>query len=121
MKNTLIEKHRAYAVPLSNHDTKLYYDGFSNKTIWPLFHYFPFFTSYDDESWRAYINVNTKFNETLAGIYEPGDIIWVHDYHLMLLPGIIRQNIPDAKIGFFLHIRSVIRGLPSYAMEEGKY
>ncbi len=97
MKNTLIEKHRAYAVPLSNHDTKLYYDGFSNKTIWPLFHYFPFFTSYDDESWRAYINVNTKFNE-------PGDIIWVHDYHLMLLPGIIRQNIPDAKIGFFLHI-----------------
>ncbi len=101
---TLVEKHGSYAVPLNNQDVELFYNGFSNKTVWPLFHYFPFFTSFDEKTWQSYVNVNTKFYEIISGIYEPGDMIWVHDYHLMLLPGLIRQNKPEAKIGFFLHI-----------------
>lgn len=104
IESMLIGMHHSHAVPLTNRDIELYYNGFSNKTVWPLFHYFPFFTSFDEETWRAYASVNMKFYETIREVYEPGDMIWVHDYHLMLLPGIIRQNIPDAKIGFFLHI-----------------
>lgn len=101
---TLVRDFQSYSVTLTQKETKLYYDGFSNKTIWPLFHYFQSYTSYDEETWQCYVSVNNKFYETLSKIYENGDLIWIHDYHLMLLPGIIRQNIPDARIGFFLHI-----------------
>lgn len=101
---TLIRDFNSYAVPLTEMDIELYYNGFANKTIWPLFHYFPFFTSFNEETWRSYVAVNDKFFDPVASLYEPGDIIWIHDYHLMLLPGIIRRKIPDAKIGFFLHI-----------------
>jgi trehalose 6-phosphate synthase/phosphatase len=104
IRNVLIDKYKAYPVPLTDQDIELYYNGFANKTIWPLFHYFPYFTSFNEETWKAYVEVNNKFYSTLKNLYEPGDIVWVHDYHLMLLPGIIRQNIPDATIGFFLHI-----------------
>ncbi|MBN1496698.1 MAG: bifunctional alpha,alpha-trehalose-phosphate synthase (UDP-forming)/trehalose-phosphatase [Spirochaetes bacterium] len=102
--DTLDKKYHSYNVPLSDQDVELYYNGFSNNTIWPLFHYFPSYTSFNEETWEAYVAVNIKFYETLADIYEKGDLIWVHDYHLMLLPGLIRQNMPEAKIGFFLHI-----------------
>ncbi|HSA15770.1 MAG TPA: bifunctional alpha,alpha-trehalose-phosphate synthase (UDP-forming)/trehalose-phosphatase [Spirochaetota bacterium] len=100
----LVKNFDSYPVRLNQDELELYYNGFSNKTIWPLFHYFPYFTSFDDRTWESYREVNERFFETLKKIYERGDIIWVHDYHLMLLPGIIRRNIPDAKIGFFLHI-----------------
>jgi len=102
--NTLVQKFNSYSVPLTNQDIELYYNGFANKTIWPLFHYFPFFTSFNEETWQSYVSVNNKFHSALTTIYESGDMIWVHDYHLMLLPGIIRRNLPDARIGFFLHI-----------------
>ncbi len=111
INNTLIKKHNAYPVIITDRDYELYYNGFSNNTIWPLFHYFPFFTSFNEETWQSYAAVNQKFYDTLVEIYRPGDLIWVHDYHLMLLPGLIRQNMPDAKIGFFLHIP-----FPSYEM-----
>jgi trehalose 6-phosphate synthase/phosphatase len=104
INDNLATEFNSYPVSLTNQDIELYYNGFANKTIWPLFHYFPYFTSFNEETWQSYMVVNNKFYDTLAGIYEPDDMIWVHDYHLMLLPGIIRKNIPDAKIGFFLHI-----------------
>ncbi|MBN2158946.1 MAG: bifunctional alpha,alpha-trehalose-phosphate synthase (UDP-forming)/trehalose-phosphatase [Spirochaetes bacterium] len=104
INDALVNKYNSYSVPLSNKDIELYYNGFSNKTIWPLFHYFPFFTSFDDKTWESYVEVNDKFFRTLKGIYETGDLIWVHDYHLMILPGIIRHGMPDATIGYFLHI-----------------
>lgn len=100
----LIRDHRSYSVTLSAQDVRLYYNGFSNRTIWPLFHYFTLYTSYDPETWRAYISVNRKFLEAFKEVYEEGDLVWVHDYHLMLLPGMIREEFPAAKIGFFLHI-----------------
>jgi trehalose 6-phosphate synthase/phosphatase len=81
-----------------------YYNGFCNATLWPLFHYFPSFVEYDEQTFRAYEEVNHIFAERLAEIIKPGDVIWVHDYQLFLLPEMIRERFPDVTIGFFLHI-----------------
>ncbi len=81
-----------------------YYNGFANRTLWPLFHYFPQYAVFDESFWRAYVRVNELFKEAVLSVAKPTDIIWVHDYHLMLLPKLIRDEIPDATIGFFLHI-----------------
>lgn len=81
-----------------------YYGGFCNDTIWPLFHYFPFRTVYDNSYYDAYFTANNLFFERLKDIIEPGDFIWVHDYQLFLLPDMIRRSFPDSDIGFFLHI-----------------
>lgn len=90
---------------------ELYYNGFANSTLWPLFHYFPFLAEYKKESFDAYKAINELFAEKIAAIYEPGDLIWVHDYQLMLLPQLVRKRIPEAAIGFFLHIP-----FPSYEL-----
>jgi len=81
-----------------------YYDGFSNNTIWPLLHSFPGSAHYSDEDWDAYKKVNMMFCDVLVKLFQPGDHIWVHDYHLMLLPKMIRLRSPEAAVGFFLHI-----------------
>lgn len=81
-----------------------FYNGFSNATLWPLFHYFPSYVLYEEESFRSYEQVNNFFAEKICAIYKPGDVIWVHDYQLFLLPAMVREKIPDATIGFFLHI-----------------
>ena len=81
-----------------------YYNGFSNSTLWPLFHYFPSLVEFKKEYFEAYININKAFAEKLKEIYQPGDVFWIHDYHLMLLPGMIRRRNIDVSIGFFLHI-----------------
>ncbi|RYY40636.1 MAG: bifunctional alpha,alpha-trehalose-phosphate synthase (UDP-forming)/trehalose-phosphatase [Chitinophagaceae bacterium] len=81
-----------------------YYNGFSNATLWPLFHYFPSLTQFRSEDFDAYLQVNALFAEKLAAIYRPGDVVWVHDYQLMLLPQFLRRRLPEATIGFFLHI-----------------
>lgn len=82
----------------------LYYNGFSNSTLWPLFHYFPSFIENKKEYFDAYKTINELFAQKIAEIYQPGDTIWVHDYQLMLLPQMLRDRLPDATIGFFLHI-----------------
>jgi trehalose 6-phosphate synthase/phosphatase len=81
-----------------------YYNGFSNSVIWPLFHYFPSLVEYPASYYEAYVQINRKFCNELLPMLKPDDIIWVHDYQLMLLPQMIRQQRPDAMIGFFLHI-----------------
>ncbi|MCE1164784.1 MAG: bifunctional alpha,alpha-trehalose-phosphate synthase (UDP-forming)/trehalose-phosphatase [Bacteroidetes bacterium] len=81
-----------------------FYFGFCNKTVWPLFHYFPAYTVYDNEMWETYRQVNEKFCDSVCDMADENDIIWIHDYHLLLLPGMIRKRKPNAKIGFFLHI-----------------
>jgi trehalose 6-phosphate synthase/phosphatase len=94
-----------------------YYNGLSNSTIWPLFHYFPSLTEYKREYFQAYTTINQAFADTIKGIYQPGDVIWVHDYQLMLLPQMLRDVLPEATIGFFLHIPfpsyEIFRLLPS--------
>jgi trehalose 6-phosphate synthase/phosphatase len=81
-----------------------YYNGFSNSTLWPLFHYFPSLVENRKEYFDAYKKINQLFADRLLQIIEPGDVIWVQDYQLMLLPQMLRQKVPDATIGFFLHI-----------------
>jgi trehalose 6-phosphate synthase/phosphatase len=100
----------------------LFYNGFSNSTIWPLFHYFPMIVDYKKDFFEAYKNINELFANELATIYEPGDVIWVHDYQLMLLPALLRAKFPDATIGFFLHIPfpsyEIFRLLPTSWKQE---
>lgn len=81
-----------------------FYQGFCNDCIWPLFHYFPSYARYNPDYFAAYTKANEFFLNKVAEVYQPGDIIWIHDYHLMLLPEMIRKKIPGASIGFFLHI-----------------
>lgn len=88
-----------------------YYNGFSNSTLWPLFHYFPSLVEYQKEYFDAYVTANNIFADRILSIYQPGDVIWVHDYQLMLVPHLVREKLPDATIGFFLHIP-----FPSYEL-----
>lgn len=104
IKTKLTDDFNCRPVFLDNNDIKMYYNGYSNNTIWPLFHYFSIYTSFDSQSWEAYKAVNEKFYNEIIRLAEPGDLIWVHDYQLMLLPQLIKRRMPDVKIGFFLHI-----------------
>lgn len=88
-----------------------YYNGFSNSTLWPLFHYFPSLIENKREYFTAYKKINELFAEKILEILEPNDVVWIHDYQLMLLPQLLRQQRPDATIGFFLHIP-----FPSYEL-----
>jgi trehalose 6-phosphate synthase/phosphatase len=81
-----------------------YYNGFCNATLWPLFHYFPSFVEFDEETFKSYEEVNGIFADRILSLLEPSDILWIHDYQLMMLPGMIRQQRPEVTIGFFLHI-----------------
>jgi trehalose 6-phosphate synthase/phosphatase len=99
-----LKEHHCHSVFLSAKDVRNFYYGFCNKTIWPLFHYFPLYTAYEDQYWQAYRNVNKAFCEAIIKIAKPDDYIWVHDYQLMLLPQLVREKLPNAQIGFFLHI-----------------
>ncbi len=83
---------------------KNYYNGFSNSTLWPLFHYFPSLVDYRKEYFDDYRRMNQLFADHISKIYREGDVIWVHDYQLMMMPDMLRRILPDAAIGFFLHI-----------------
>lgn len=99
-----VKKEKCEAVSLTQDDIDNYYLGFSNKTLWPLFHYFMEYTEFEHEQWQAYKRVNEKFAEVVLEHIEDGDTVWVHDYQLLLLPKIIKDKKPNTSIGFFLHI-----------------
>jgi len=106
-KNEIIGKladEDCLPVFLSQKQVQNYYHGFCNKTIWPLFHYFPLNVIYEDRFWKTYKQVNEIFCDEVIKLAKPSDRIWVHDYQLMLLPQMIRERVPEAKVGFFLHI-----------------
>lgn len=98
-----------------------FYHGFCNAVLWPLFHYFPTYVSFTESSWRAYEKVNARFAEALSGIVGEDDVVWVHDYQLMLLPKLLRADHPLAAIGYFLHIpfpsHELFRTLPRACRE----
>lgn len=101
-----------HPVFLDQSDIDLYYKGFSNETLWPLFHYFTEYTEYKNEYWEKYQHVNRVFCDKVLQVAAEGDTIWVHDYHLMLLPGLLREKLSHRNpIGFFLHIP-----FPSYEL-----
>ncbi len=89
---------------LSQRQIDQYYLGFCNKTIWPLFHYFPVRTVFEQQFWKAYKQVNHVFCEEVLKVAQPGDSVWVHDFQLMLLPHLLREKMPDLNIGYFHHI-----------------
>jgi trehalose 6-phosphate synthase/phosphatase len=91
-------------VPLSGDEVNLFYEGFCNSTLWPLLHGFTVYTQFERKFWDAYVGVNQKFADAVASLAEPGDFVWVHDYHLMLVPAILRDTAPELAVGFFLHI-----------------
>jgi trehalose 6-phosphate synthase/phosphatase len=95
---------RLVSVPLTATQVARYYEGFSNGVLWPLFHYLLDQVPLDVRDWEPYVEVNQKFADVVAQHYEKGDLIWVHDYQLLLVPELLRQRLPDARIGFFLHI-----------------
>ncbi|HEY6953989.1 MAG TPA: bifunctional alpha,alpha-trehalose-phosphate synthase (UDP-forming)/trehalose-phosphatase [Flavisolibacter sp.] len=81
-----------------------FYNGFSNSVLWPLFHYFPSLVEYRKEFFKDYKRINQQFADAIRQAYEPGDVIWIHDYQLMMVSDMLRRVLPDATIGFFLHI-----------------
>jgi trehalose 6-phosphate synthase/phosphatase len=91
-------------VYLSADEESHYYVGFCNGTLWPLLHYFPGRIEFDDRAWPAYEEVNRRFAASIAEQARTGDVVWVHDFHLMLLPQLLRAERPDLRIGFFLHV-----------------
>jgi len=98
------EKEQYFAVELPEDIATGFYEGYSNQTLWPVFHNFPSQLKFDAKDWEAYVEANRIFCQALVERYKPGDLVWVHDYQLMLLPQMLRQQLPDAAIGFFLHI-----------------
>ena len=93
-----------YPVPLSTEDVENYYEGFSNGTLWPLYHDVVAPPAYHRHWWQAYVSVNERFARAVADEAARGATVWVQDYQLQLLPGQLRQMRPDLRIGFFLHI-----------------
>jgi trehalose 6-phosphate synthase/phosphatase len=93
-------------VELSPDQMDRFYHGFSNRVLWPLFHYLidrvP--VDVDAAGWETYRQVNEVFADVVVREYRRGDTIWVHDYQLMLLPALLRERLPNARVGFFLHI-----------------
>ncbi|KAF8727564.1 hypothetical protein AX14_007273, partial [Amanita brunnescens Koide BX004] len=85
-----------------------HYDGYCKQTLWPLFHYLLWqdvVTEYSsaDQHYPYYEAANAGFARKIAEVYRPGDLIWIHDYHLLLLPRLIRESLPDAVVGLFVH------------------
>lgn len=101
--------YRPVFIPKKTYD--LHYNGFSNSVIWPLFHYFPSYADYNSDYYQAYQQVNQLFAEELSNILQKDDVVWIHDYQLLPLAGLLREKFPTLTIGFFLHIP-----FPSYEL-----
>ncbi|MEM9064006.1 MAG: trehalose-6-phosphate synthase [Planctomycetota bacterium] len=91
-------------VPLDEVEFEAFYEGFSNRTLWPLYHDCVRPPEFHRHWWRPYVEINKRFAKAAASQAKPGDTIWVHDYQLQLVPEMIRKLRPDCRIGFFLHI-----------------
>lgn len=99
-----LEQRGCYPVFLTAEEVELYYEGYANDTLWPLFHYFQSVAHYSHKYWDAYLSVNEKFAHAASEVAADDARIWIQDYHFMLLPAQIRERAPDTTIGFFLHI-----------------
>jgi trehalose 6-phosphate synthase/phosphatase len=95
---------RCFAVELPKDVAAGFYEGYANQTLWPVFHNFPSQLKFDARHWDSYVEANRRFCDAVVNRYRPNDLIWVHDYHLLLLPQMLRERLRDAAVGFFLHI-----------------
>ncbi len=97
-------KNRLHPIFLEESKAELFYSGFCNNAIWPLFHYFLSYSFFNTDEWNSYREINETFANELSAIIREDDLIWIHDYHLMLLPQLLRSLNHRFSIGFFLHI-----------------
>jgi trehalose 6-phosphate synthase/phosphatase len=115
-------RFQSYPVFLSEEQMEQFYLGFCNATIWPLFHYFPSYAIYQPNGWDQYRQINQLFAYALESVLRADDVVWVHDYHLMLLPRLLKAVRPQLSVGFFLHIPfpsfEVFRLLPGQWRKE---
>ena len=98
-----LEQRRFVPIALSGRELVDYYDGICNAALWPVLHYQLERLPLNFSPFEAYRAVNERFADALISRHRPGDILWIHDYHLMLVPAMVRRRLPDAQIGFFLH------------------
>jgi trehalose 6-phosphate synthase len=96
--------YRLLPVALDADEVRDFYHGFANEIVWPLFHDLPALCNFDPAYWRTYQRVNRRFAKAAAARAGQGDLIWVHDYHLMGMGAELRKLGTDARTGFFLHI-----------------
>ena len=99
-----LAEHNLVPVFLTRDEEEDFYGRVCNETLWPLFHYFPGRLRITPEAWARYVEVNERFARTILEHCEPTGRVWVHDFHLMLVPGMLRRLLPRLSIGFFLHI-----------------
>ncbi|RUP48961.1 glycosyltransferase family 20-domain-containing protein [Jimgerdemannia flammicorona] len=105
VQERLLHEHSTMPVFVEDDLADAHYNGFSNSILWPLFHYHPGEISFDEEWWEAYKMVNELFAEAIDRVLQDGDLVWVQDYHLMLLPALLRKRTTkkNVRIGWFLH------------------
>jgi trehalose 6-phosphate synthase/phosphatase len=99
-----LKKEGYFPVSLNHEEIEDFYYGLSNKSLWPLFHYFIEFSVFNEQQWKSYQKVNQKFADAVLNNIEKGDTVWIHDYQLLLCPKMIKDVLPEVTIGFFLHI-----------------
>lgn len=99
-----LEAQNLIPIFLTEQEVNEFYEGFANETLWPLFHYFPSNALYRTRNWETYLRVNQKFADAVVARAGPGDLVWIHDYQLLLVPQMIRNQMPELSIGFFQHI-----------------
>ena len=111
LRDRCVAEHKAYPVFMSDELSDRHYNGFSNEILWPLFHYHPQEINFSEYAWEGYQEANRVFAKTVAKDLRDDDLVWVQDYHLMLLPAMLREELEklgpamprNVKIGFFLH------------------
>jgi trehalose 6-phosphate synthase/phosphatase len=99
-----LHEMRAVPVTIQRDESQVFYEEISNGILWPLVHDRLDRLPMDLGGWDTYERVNARFADVVAGMWQPGDMIWVHDYQLMRVPALLRERLPDARIGFFLHV-----------------
>ena len=108
IEDRLATEYDSLTVFCKDSDFDGHYTHYCKQILWPVFHYQipdnPKSKAYEDHSWIYYVKVNQAFADKIVKNWKRGDVIWIHDYHLLLVPAMVRKKLPDAKIGFFLHV-----------------
>lgn len=106
-ESELFTRHSAVQVNLDKEVSTGFYEGYCKTELWPLFHYILWDNATDGQveakNYEMYKKANEAFANTLEQVYQEGDLIWIQDYHLLLLPGMVRTRLPKATVGFFMH------------------
>lgn len=110
VKKRLLDEYNAVPIFMDEDLSERHYNGFSNSILWPLFHYHPGEITFDESAWEGYVEANRLFAKEIARDVQDNDLVWVHDYHLMLLPAMLREELANGpnkrknvKFGYFLH------------------